>query len=422
MTEPQIFPKGYIVQNSYEIIDKIGEGGMGQTYKAHNIITENLVVIKVISENFLENPQAISLFQREATLLRNLKNDAIVSYETTLRDEKGRVYLIMEYLDGQPLSYFVKRGGKLSDDNVIALAKRLALGLDAVHQKNIVHRDIAPDNIIIVNDQISQAKIIDFGLASDDAGGEHSLIAQDFAGKLNYASPEQLKILETKITGASDCYSLGLVLLKISTGKIPGENQGMNVAQYRRKDINLSEYELSPPLKAIIEPMLKFEPKNRPQQILNHINAIIEQKTSPRNEKQPKRRLFIIFSAIATLVLAIFFFNGLISDDSDSLQNQQIAENSPTLTSETPSKDERFLNIINQLNSDNVDDVETAFKNLLIIATQEEEPNAQRAKSYEILGELFDPLQPDIPANRYFPKDQNASSHYYNEMNQLSED
>lgn len=183
---------GTIIQDTYKITRLMGEGGMGATFAGRNLATDHDVAIKVISTAFSDNKRAVDLFRREANLLRTIQHEAVVRYETTLQDKEGRLFLVMELLDGAPLSDYVQKGARLGSEDVLRLGRRLAAGLDAIAAVGMVHRDIAPDNIFVPGGDIQSAKLIDFGLASNTVGTEKSILGDDFAGKFSYCAPEQL--------------------------------------------------------------------------------------------------------------------------------------------------------------------------------------------------------------------------------------
>lgn len=258
---------GDIVQNTYEILEPLGEGGMGATFKARHVALGHLVCVKVIRDGFSADPKALDLFKREANLMREVGNtagsEAIVKIETLLRDASGTHFLIMEYIDGKPLSHYIALGARLRDQDLVQLAVRLLQGLDAIHRLNIVHRDISPDNIMVPNENILQAKILDFGLASDVYGTEQSILGDSFAGKLGYASPEQLGLFDARMTPKSDIYSLGLVLLAVAGLPVPGKGSMAAAVEARRNDVILTDTRLSDETRAKLQGLLRADPKLR---------------------------------------------------------------------------------------------------------------------------------------------------------------
>ena len=283
---------GSVIQDSYRVTKLLGEGGMGATFAGENMATGHDVAIKVITPEFARNGKSAELFRREANLLRTVQNEAVVRYETTLRDQSGQLYLVMEYIQGRPLSDYLERGARLASKDVLKLAKRLLGGLAAIHKLGIVHRDISPDNIIIPDDDILGAKLIDFGVASDTIGTEKSIIGDTFAGKVSYASPEQLGLGAGKVVAASDVYSLGLVLLRVAGRKVPGAGQGLAQAiDARRSDLQVRGDKISPALSQVLEALLKADPAERPTDPVGLVTKALtadEASDDPKPTPQPK--------------------------------------------------------------------------------------------------------------------------------------
>lgn len=271
---------GSVVQNSYRIESLLGEGGMGATFRATNLATNHPVAIKVMTPAFASNKKAVDLFRRESSLLRSVRSDAVVGYETTLMDAEGRLFLIMEYVSGKRLADYVKKGQRLNARDVLMLGRRLAGGLEAIHALGIVHRDVAPDNILLPEGSILGAKFIDFGLASDTAGTEQSILGDSFAGKLSYSAPEQLGLFGNRAQPATDVYGLGLVLMKVAGLKVPGEGMGFAALDARRDDIRITEPKVSPVLIRTLEAMLRADPANRPTDLAALFDRAIEEEAA----------------------------------------------------------------------------------------------------------------------------------------------
>jgi len=254
---------GQVLGHTYEIEALLARGGMGEVYRARHIELGSLHAIKVILPELAEDPKIISLFQEEARKLSRLRNDGIVAYEGLFRDENGVRYLVMEFVDGTSLSKII-RNGPLSVEAVRQLRDRCAMGLAAAHDKGIFHRDIAPDNILLVGDRPELAKIIDFGIAKSSDPGDKTIIGQDFAGKYSYVSPEQLGLHGGKVDGRSDIYSLGLVLVAAAAGRaLDMGNSMISVIEARRGVPNLSS--VPEALRAELAPLLEPDPADRPQ-------------------------------------------------------------------------------------------------------------------------------------------------------------
>src|SRR5262245_50632287 len=148
----------------YEIERQIGVGGMGEVYKGHAMQTGDPVAIKMLLEDLVEDQAALSLFRKEASALHYLQHEAIVRYYVfTVEPILRRPYLAMEFIDGRSL-HDVPQEAPLPFEAVRALMQRLASGLQAAHDRGIIHRDVSPDNIIIPDGDVRRAKIIDFGI------------------------------------------------------------------------------------------------------------------------------------------------------------------------------------------------------------------------------------------------------------------
>ncbi|NRB28891.1 MAG: serine/threonine protein kinase, partial [Roseibacillus sp.] len=207
---------GSILFGEYEIEEVLGSGGMGEVYKAKHRALSEYRAIKVLHADISEKKVNTALFLREAKALLAVRHPAVVHCHDLLSDEAGRVFLIMELIEGLPLAQRLSEG-PLSTDEVVMLGGRLAAGLRAAHQQGVVHRDVSPDNIMLEGGDVSRAKLIDFGIAKILEEGQGTVV-DGFKGKLSYASPEQLGFFGGRIDGRSDLYSLGLVLCAASLG------------------------------------------------------------------------------------------------------------------------------------------------------------------------------------------------------------
>lgn len=270
----QTLQPGYVIQDTYRLHSELGEGGMGQTFRAVNIPLGHDVAIKVLS-NPLYGEKGKQLFLREAQLLRGISDPGVVRLETVLMGQSERLYIVMEYLTGKPLSYFLTNGARLAPDDVLKLGLRMARALKTIHDQGIVHRDIAPDNIMIVDDNIEQAKLIDFGVASNTIGQDKSIIGDSFVGKFDYSAPEQLGLFGGKISRKSDLYALALVLVRTMGIDVPGQGQGAGVIEYRRGDIELPSH-LDPVVAGVLSKLLKADPQDRPEEAESLFRAALK--------------------------------------------------------------------------------------------------------------------------------------------------
>ncbi|MES0882278.1 serine/threonine protein kinase [Roseibium sp. SCP14] len=257
-----LLPPGTRLNNLYEIVEHIADGGIGTVYRARDIESGDPVAIKVLLATFAKDTMILDLFKREAKILRKLKHDALTQYFVFAKEpDLGIYYLAMEFVEGPSLSTRLE-SGPLEPEAVYRLLKRLGSALQAVHDREVIHRDLSPDNIILQNGDVGQAKIIDFGISRANTGGP-TIIGDGFAGKVNYVSPEQVGIFDGKVTPRSDIYSLGLVIAEALTGKqIDMGGTQAQIVEKRR---------MVPPLEGIdnrfrplLEAMLQPDPANRP--------------------------------------------------------------------------------------------------------------------------------------------------------------
>jgi serine/threonine protein kinase len=257
-----VLPTGTRLNNLYEIEGHIADGGIGTVYRARDVESGDPVAIKVLLPSFARDPMILDLFKREAQILRSLKHDALTQYFVFAKEPTLEVYyLAMEFVGGPSLSTRIE-AGPLEPEAVYRLVIRLASALQAVHDRDVIHRDLSPDNIILQNSDVGQAKIIDFGISRANTGGP-TIIGDGFAGKVNYVSPEQVGIFDSKVTARSDIYSLGLVIAEALTGK--QIDMGGTQAQIVDKRRHLPPLEgIDNRFRPLLESMLQPDPANRP--------------------------------------------------------------------------------------------------------------------------------------------------------------
>jgi serine/threonine protein kinase len=259
----QLLPTGTRLNNLYEIEEHIADGGIGTVYRARDVESGDHVAIKVLLARFAKDPMILDLFKREAKILRKLKHDALTQYFVFAREPTlGVYYLAMEFVSGPSLSSRLE-AGPLEPEAVYRLVHRLASALQAVHDREVIHRDLSPDNIILQNGDVGQAKIIDFGISRANTGGP-TIIGDGFAGKVNYVSPEQVGIFDGKVTARSDIYALGLVIAESLLGK--HVDMGGTQVQMIEKRRQLPSLEgIDNRFRPLLEAMLQPDPANRPE-------------------------------------------------------------------------------------------------------------------------------------------------------------
>lgn len=204
---------GSFLSDRYEILSKVGAGGMSDVYKAKDHILSRFVAIKVLKQEFSEDSSFVTKFRAEAQSAAGLEHPNIVNIYD-VGSENGLYYIVMEYVEGITLKTYIEKKGQLSFKESASIAIQVARGIEAAHNKNIIHRDIKPQNIIISTD--GKVKVTDFGIAKATSS---NTISSDVMGSVHYASPEQAR--NGFVDGRSDIYSLGIVMFELVTGRVP---------------------------------------------------------------------------------------------------------------------------------------------------------------------------------------------------------
>ncbi|MEL1134152.1 Stk1 family PASTA domain-containing Ser/Thr kinase [Desulfitobacterium sp. THU1] len=208
-----------IFSNRYEIIEKIGSGGMAIVYKAKDLLLNRIVTIKVLREQFTADEDFVRRFRREAQSAASLSHMNIVSIYDVGKDGDSE-YIVMEYVEGQNLKEIIRSYAPLSTEQTLDLGIQIAEAIHHAHEHHIIHRDIKPHNILVTDD--GRIKVTDFGIARavSAATMTHS---GDIVGSVHYLSPEQAKGVQTN--EQSDVYSLGIILYELLTGKVPYDGE-----------------------------------------------------------------------------------------------------------------------------------------------------------------------------------------------------
>jgi serine/threonine-protein kinase len=210
---------GSILNNIYEVRRFLARGGMGEVYEGVNVNTDERVAIKVILPALAADPNVQALFRKEARTLTRLHHPALVQYRVLAQEPGlGVLYIVTEFIDGSPLSNLLSTLNP-TPEQLARLTRRLAEGLGAAHLLGAVHRDMSPDNVLVPEGRLEQAKIIDFGIAKEMGPGRGTIVGDGFAGKLNYVAPEQLGDFNREVGPWTDAYSLGLVILAAAIGR-----------------------------------------------------------------------------------------------------------------------------------------------------------------------------------------------------------
>lgn len=210
---------GKVLGTRYEILEKIGTGGMGDVYKAHDRRLDRIVAIKILKAQYNDETGFIKKFKRESLAAASISHPSIVSiYDVGTEDLAGLKvhYIVMEYIEGRTLKEVIKEEGRIPEKRALNYAIQILDALKVAHSKGIVHRDIKSPNIMITHDD--RVKVTDFGIARI-ADNTTVTATNAIMGSVHYFSPEQAR--GVKVDNRSDIYSLGIVLYEMLTGKLP---------------------------------------------------------------------------------------------------------------------------------------------------------------------------------------------------------
>jgi len=223
---------GSVLDGKYEIMQRLGSGGMGEVYLVRHLHLQELRVVKILRQDLAADPSAQKRFMREARLATQIKHPNVAILYDFSRLEDGSFYMVWEHIEGEDVGDRLRRAGPFPVQLAVQLGVQALHGLEAVHASGVIHRDLSPDNLMLMEDRRGQMniKIIDLGLArtlEKDANLEITQVGM-FMGKLQYCSPEQAGASSGQTLDArSDLYSFALVLYEMITGRPPfdSENQ-----------------------------------------------------------------------------------------------------------------------------------------------------------------------------------------------------
>ena len=282
--------EGMFIAERYEVLEKIGSGGMSDVYKAKCHKLNRFVAIKVLKPEFSEDKTFVSKFRAEAQSAAGLMHANIVNVYD-VGEENGIYYIVMELVEGITLKKYIERKGKLGVREAVSIAIQVAQGMEAAHKHRIVHRDIKPQNIIISKE--GKVKVTDFGIAR---AASSNTINSTVMGSVHYISPEQARggYSDEK----SDIYSFGIMLFEMLTGKVPFEGDTtVAIALQHIQDDIVSPKEYVPEIPISVEKIvLKCTQKKTEKRYQNATDLIADLK---RSLVTPDEDFVVIASAVA---------------------------------------------------------------------------------------------------------------------------
>ncbi|HUO85341.1 MAG TPA: serine/threonine-protein kinase [Thermoanaerobaculia bacterium] len=217
-----------LLDGKYEILDRLGVGGMGEIFKVRHVHLGEQRVVKIMRSNIAADEEALQRFLHEARLATMIKHRSLAMlYDFSLLDD-GSYYMVWEFIDGTNIQKWTATNGPMPARVAMEISIQALAGLEALHQMGVIHRDISPENIMITQDYQEKllVKVIDFGIAkqlSEGESGQGLTQTGMFLGKLKYASPEQAGFIKEgeKLDARSDLYSFGIVLYEMLAGRAP---------------------------------------------------------------------------------------------------------------------------------------------------------------------------------------------------------
>src|SRR5881275_1044119 len=217
-----------LIDGKYQILDRLGIGGMGEIFKVRHIHLNELRVIKIMRPNIAQDDQGLQRFLQEARTSTMIKQKNLAMLYDFAQLDDGSYYMVWEFIDGTNIQKWIAQNGAMPPRLTIEISIQALNGLDHLHSMGLIHRDISPENIMLSQDHHGKllVKVIDFGIAKSLAEGEGSQgLTQTgmFLGKLKYASPEQAGFLKEgeHLDPRSDLYSFGIVMYEMLAGRAP---------------------------------------------------------------------------------------------------------------------------------------------------------------------------------------------------------
>ena len=265
--------KGQKINDRYQVIRSIGEGGMANVYLAYDTILDRNVAVKVLRGDLATDEKFVRRFQREAMSASALSHPNIVEMYDVGEDD-GNYFIVMEYIDGKTLKNLIKKRGALTVAEVVDIMLQLTSAISCAHDSYIIHRDIKPQNVMILDD--GRVKITDFGIAIASNASELTQ-TNSVMGSVHYLPPEQAN--GAGATAKSDIYSLGILMFELLTGKLPfkGEN-AVEIALKQMKEQIPSVCAINPEIPQSIENVIlkacAKNPKNRYANVKDMYNDI----------------------------------------------------------------------------------------------------------------------------------------------------
>lgn len=335
----------------YQIIEDLGQGGMGHVYKVIDKEINEVIALKVLKQGLLETEQVVARFHNELKLARRISHKNVCGLYHLGKDENETFYITMEYVSGEDLKSLIRRVGQLTVGKAVFIAKQICEGLSEAHRLGVLHRDLKPQNIMI--DRNGHVRIMDFGIARSRSAKGHTA-PHTIVGTPDYMSPEQLEGQDTD--HRTDIYSLGLILYEMLTGRLPHDVQaGMSVVLIQKSRKPPSPRSFNPHIPdSLCQTILRCLDKKREKRFddvmalhreLGRIESALHLTTSAPNRRNKTQKITMairsklrwryavpVIAVLAGLFLAAWLFRGpggydtyisLTVDAADATRSQQ---------------------------------------------------------------------------------------------------
>ncbi|PZM79201.1 MAG: hypothetical protein DKT66_22240 [Candidatus Melainabacteria bacterium] len=286
---------GTQIDNKYDVLENVGQGGMSVVYKAMQTAMNRVVALKMLKMGLSSDPIFKQRFVREVSMLGKLNHPNIVTVFDSGTTPDGHLYLAMDFLSGSTLQDVLDKSGALPIERAAPLILQICDALNHAHKRDIIHRDLKPGNIMIETDHRGQeiVKIVDFGLAKMGEGSERLTRAGELWGSSFYMSPEQCNGAESDVR--TDIYSFGIVMYQMVTGKVPFRGSGFMETVTKQLNeppppLKLTKADLNLPdmLEIVMFKCLEKAPENRFQSVADLKSAL---QTALPEAKKPDRTL-----------------------------------------------------------------------------------------------------------------------------------
>lgn len=298
--------------NDYEVIEKVGQGGMGAVYRAHDPKLNRTVAIKVLLPQLASDSKARARFLREARTAAAIRHPSVVTVHA-INEDHNPPFLVLEFVDGQSLAALIRDGKQLEPQGIRDIGRDLATGLVAAHGEGILHRDIKPGNILIET-RDGRARLADFGLASVHSEQGSVTATGEVLGTPQYMSPEQIEGHD--LDERSDLFSVGVVLYRLVTGQLPFS--GKSAATVARKicdqdPVPIVDIKPETPqwLQLLISQLLRKDPADRIASADELLNCLTAETCDPRKPIRilnQKRMVAMVIAVASTVTCAAFLF------------------------------------------------------------------------------------------------------------------